>query len=70
LAATVEAVEALEALVIPVGLRPAFGGSEGPALLSRSFVLPRDDLLADDAAVAAKLGQAVAPGKNPGEPGY
>jgi hypothetical protein len=32
-----------------------------------SFVLQRKDLLADDAAVAPKLGQAVALGKNPGE---
>ena len=32
-----------------------------------SFVLQRDDILADDAAVAPKLGQVVALGENPGE---
>ena len=37
----------------------------GPGL---SFVLQRDDILTDDAAVASKLGQAVALGENPGEP--
>ena len=32
-----------------------------------SFVLQRDDILADDAAVAPKFGQVVALGENPGE---
>ena len=45
------------------------GGGAGLSDILRglSFVLQRDDILADDAAVAPKLGHEVALGENPGE---
>ena len=47
--------------------RTAIGGLAGAERWRPIFVLQRDDILADDAAVAPKFWQVVALGENPGE---